>query len=407
LLVEISQPLVAHLLHELLLAGTSDAIRLLACDLWPASAVTVDLVAGVAGEATLGGTRADGRPWALGLELRNWLAAGLGVPDLGAFATTTAAAILPPGGGVQDVSVRVTRNNTALAAGAFFLGVINAAAQDPAAFANYTGDFLQGHSIGAAASLELIDSLVLSRPFVQDRLRQALDPYTPDDPRHVATLSTVPPGRLRLSGSGVKHTPDCDIHIDWHVDLLPAIVNGFLHVRAEFDFSTSTWDVVTCTLGHLLLGALPGLLVGSFVTAIIGAFLNRPHFGSDGSGMSMSQCGDQCMVLTVPNPASADGRMTFAIDDRHRITITQLNVDNTGITALGEMTIIPRHSLLEVTVVDTAIHPTADSVCAGGPLAYQPASFTLYNPARTDTDSTPRRSARSRWSRRRSMRWPR
>ncbi len=380
--LELSRSIVDQLFHEFVLANPKGAV--LACCLWPAPAATIDLVALGDGQASLEGISANGTHCPLGVALGSFLEVALGASSLESFVTGALASRLPPNGAISRLPLRVAGGGTALAVGVFlnFVG-----GQDREMFNQYSEDFLRGRQIGAAASLELIDRLIIQQRSTQDMLRQRLDPYTPDDPNRFATLSAGPPGALRLSGSGVKHTPDCDVHIDWHVDLTPSIVDGFLTIKALVAVSTSTWDVVTCTAGHLLLGALPGILTGDLLAAIIGAFLNRPNFGSGST--SMSQCGDNCYILTYKNPASRDGRLTFTIDDRHSITITDISVDQTGVTLLGNATITPRQSILQVLQTDTWIYPTADSVCAGGPVVFHSASFQLHNPASGNPDFDP------------------
>jgi len=378
LVLELSRSIVDQLFHELFLAKPSGAV--LACSIWPAPAATVNLVAAQGGDATLGGNAADGTAWGLNLSLSAYLTLALGA-SLEDYVTRLAASLLPTGGAVIHLPLRVAGGGTALAGGVF-LNVV--AGQNLGAFDQYAEDFLQGRQIGAAASIELIQSLFIGTPSTQALLRQSLDPYTPDNPNLFASLSPGPTGSLRLSGSGTKHTPDCDIHIDWHVDLTPSIVDGYLTVRAQYDYSTSAWDVFTCAAGHVLLGALPGILTGSLLVAIIGAFLNFPNFGSGST--TMSQCGDKCVTLTIRNPASSDGRLKFTIADRHSLAITDIGVDRTGVTLLGNVTITPKHSILHVLEGDTWIYPTAESVCAGEGILYHPGTFQLHNPATGSTD---------------------
>jgi hypothetical protein len=291
--------------------------------------------------------------------------------------------VLPPGVILSDFMLRALDNGAGIAVGLFFTG--STLAHAPQTFNAFSTDFLGGRDLALSTSVELLDAFVAHNPAARDLLQQSGPlgggAYTPDDVNNLATLTASPPDRLRLAGSGEFHTEDCDVDADWWVLLSPSIQDGFLKLRAEFDYDASDWDIFTCIAGSLLLGAAAGIWLGNWLIAGVGALLNLPGFDLPGAGDGASavSCGDQCFEVTIPNPASADGRLAIALGT-DSLAVEQIAVEGSDVTVRGSANLTMPSSELQIRDARPWIQPTAASACAGGAPQYSVASFTLFNP---------------------------
>lgn len=431
LVLEISSEMFSDLLRKYYL--NTEAGMGVACALWPATSAVIQLRTNANGEASYGALRADGTVFeslltlkvmvneAIRIAVDNKVALFGGsapaslhgkldflLEDVLPIRRSPSGALLPghvslseilfgtPDILIRDFDFRVVGGGTALALGVFFgttaqpnTGFL--AGENTAQFAGFTADFRGQRDLAVALSVELIDAFIVQRAEVQAGLRQALPPdvYTPEDPNQFVTLSIEPPvrnqHRLRLSGRGEFQTEDCGgVDADWWVVVAPSIQDGFLKARAEYDYDSDFWDgvqVLLCIAGNVLIGAGIGYLAGAWIGAVVGGVLNFPDFGGPGSAStSLTSCGDQCFEITVTNPLSADGRLTFDLGDGQVISGKWIDVAEWGLTIWADMTRSFRTSSLEIRDIRPYISATAASACAGGALEYEPASFLLYNP---------------------------
>lgn len=431
LVVEISSELFSDLFRKYFI--NTDAGKGVACAMWPSASATIQLRTNASGEATFGAVKADGTVFESLFTLKSMVETAISdaVQAKADFLHVTppgslheklefllegalpirmspTGALLPghvslsevlfgtPDMLIRDFDLRVVGGGTGLALGIFFGTTAHPtsaflAGESTGGFAAFTADFLGQRDLAVALSVELIDRFIVQRAEVLAALRQALPPdvYTPEDPSHFVTLSVQAAPRnqhrLRLSGRGEFQTEDCGgVDADWWVDIAPSIQDGFLKARAEYDYDSDFWDgvqVLLCIAGNVLIGAGIGFLAGAWIGAVVGGVLNFPDFGGPGSGnSSLTSCGDQCFEITVTNPASADGRLTFDLGDGQVISGKWIDVAEWGLTIWADMTRSFRTSSLEIRDIRRNITVTAASACAGGALEYEPASFLLYNP---------------------------
>ncbi len=439
LLVEISSELFSDLFRKFVL-GTESALGL-ACEMWPSPSAVIQLRTNADGDASFGAIRADGSDYDNGLPLKELLKVALDfevkarlhlqnlnlsdaaldrlvnnltlqekldllLEDLLPLRTAPSPATLGDHISlaeiltgstdtiIGDFELRVVNGGTALAIAIFFIRsafphVDALAAQDPGLFANFNVDFLMGQRFAVSVSTELMDRFILQRAEVQAALRQALPPelYTPEDPNHFVTLTVDPPHRLKLSGRGEFQTEDCGgVDADWWVFVEPFIQDGFLKIRAQYDYDSDFEDgvqVFLCIVGNVLIGGIIGFLAAGFIGEVVGAILNFPTLMPGGMNMSPGaavSCGDNCYEITITNPTAPDGRLVFPIDEGQFLSALDINVDGNGMNLFGDAVLTFRTSALQIRDIRPWIHATSESVCAGQGLEYQPASFLLFNP---------------------------